>query len=122
MTVKADDLSRAYAVLLETFPWTGDGGDGTAVPEGNESTPPSPMRIVEALLFVGGAPLTAQRVGEIIRGFSAEQFTQALDALNHAYRLQNRPYAILARGEGYTLALRPKYRGVMEKIYGGQRE
>ena len=57
-----------------------------------------------------------------MRGLSAEQFTQILDALNHAYRAQNRPYTILAQGEGYSLTLRPKFRGVMEKLYGGQRE
>ena len=45
-----------------------------------------------------------------------------MDALNRAYRLQNRPYTILARGEGHALVLRPRYRGVMEKLYGGQRE
>jgi segregation and condensation protein B len=93
-----------------------------AVSEGDEAAPPSPLRIVEALLFVGGAPLTAQRVCEVIRGFSPEQFTEALDTLGRAYRLQNRPYTILARGDGYSLVLRPKYRGVMEKLYGGQRE
>ena len=85
--------------------------------EGNEATPPSPLRIVEALLFVGGAPLTAKRVCEIIRGFSSEQFTQVLDALNHAYRAQNRPYAILSPGEAYAPALlRPSFAGCMGKI------
>ena len=105
-------MEQSYAAMLET----------PAGPDAGEVTPPSPLRIVEALLFVGGAPLTAKRAGEIIRGFSPEQFTQALDTLNHAYRAQNRPYAILAHGEGYALALRPKYKGVMEKLYGGQRE
>jgi segregation and condensation protein B len=112
MTDEANNLSHSYAEMLET----------AAPPDGQEATLPSPLRIVEALLFVGGAPLTAKRAGEIIRGLSPEQFTKSLDALNHAYRAQNRPYTILAQGEGYNLALRPKFRGVMEKLYGGQRE
>jgi segregation and condensation protein B len=119
---KAEDLTRSYAAMLEVTPWEGDAAEVAAVAEGSGTAPPSPLRIVEALLFVGGAPLTAKRVSEIIRGYSAEQFTQAVDSLNRAYRLQNRPYTITARNEGYSLALRPKYRGIMEKLYGGPRE
>lgn len=87
-----------------------------------EATPLSPLRIVEALLFVGGAPLTTKRVGEVIRGIESEQFTRVVDELNHAYRCQNRPYTIQTRGEGYCLTLRPKYKDVPEKLSGGQRE
>lgn len=87
-----------------------------------EGTPPPPVRIVEALLFVGGPPLTGRRVCEIIRGLSPEQFTEAVDTLNRAYRTQNRPYTILAQGDGYVLTLRPNFRGVVEKLYGGPRE
>jgi segregation and condensation protein B len=119
---KAEDLQRSYAAMLEARSWQGDAVPAGACQEENEAVPPSPLRIVEALLFVGGSPLTTQRVQEIIRGFSPEQFTEALDALNHAYRVQNRPYTILARGDGYSLALRPKFKGVNEKLYGGQRE
>ena len=85
-------------------------------------TPPSPVRIVEALLFVGGEPLTAKRAGEIIRGLSAEQFIEAVDELNRAYRLQKRPYTITAGAEGYILALRATHKDAIAKLYGGQRE
>jgi len=122
MKDNAEDLTRSYAAMLEATPWPAETTDQEQTPEGNEPTPPSPLRIVEALLFVGGAPLTDQRVGEVIHGFSAEQFAEALDTLNRAYRRQGRPYAIVARGEGHVLALRPKYRGMMDKLYGGQRE
>src|SRR5438105_890618 len=122
MNEKAENLTRSYAAMLEATPWTEDATDQSAAPEEKEAAPPSPLRIVEALLFVGGAPLTARRVAEIIRGFAPEQFTETVDALNRAYRLQHRPYTILPRGDGYALALRPKYRVVMEKLYGGQRE
>jgi segregation and condensation protein B len=122
MSDEAEDLARSYVAMLEATPRERDTADATGVPEGNEAAPSSPLRIVEALLFVGGTPLTAQRVGEIIRGFTPEQFTQSVDTLNRAYRQQNRPYTILACGEGYSLVLRPRFRGVMEKLYGGQRE
>lgn len=110
-----DDVTPnpAFADLLEVPP---PGAADAA------ATPPSPLRIVEALLFVGGAPLTAKRMGEIIRGFEPEQFTQIVDELNYAYRRQHRPYTIQTHGEGYCLALRPKFKHVTEKLAGGQRE
>jgi segregation and condensation protein B len=119
MPDQAEDLTRSYAAML-----AGANGEQDTADQGfpEESVPPSPERIVEALLFVGGALLTAQHAGEIIRGFGAEQFTQAVANLNRAYRQQNRPYTILAHGDGYALALRPKYRGVTDKLHGGQRE
>ena len=113
MKDKPEEPKTSYAALLETAPLD--------AAEASEA-PPSPMRIVEALLFVGGAPLTAKRAGEIIRGFTSDQFNQAVDDLNRAYRVQKRPYTIMANADGYSLALKPQYRGVMEKLYGGQRE
>src|SRR5690242_15421120 len=63
-------------------------------PAAPPETPPSPVRIIEALLFTGGPPLTAAQACDIIRGLTEEQFQQALDTLNHDYRSQGRPYAI----------------------------
>jgi segregation and condensation protein B len=94
-------------------------------PRGEESAaeaPPSPLRIVEALLFVGGIPLTAARVGEIVRGLTAEQFAQTVDTLNQHYRRDGRPYAVVPQGPGFVLTLKPRYRGVLEKLYGTARE
>jgi len=91
-----------------------------AAPEVAPAAPP-PLRIVEAMLFVGGPPLTAVRIGELVRGLTPEQFTQAIDALNHDYRRQGRPYAIQPQGQGFVLALRPRYRSVVERLYGGPR-
>lgn len=87
-----------------------------------DAAPPSPLRIVEALLFVGGAPLSARRAGELIRGLEEEQFAQAVDTLNRAYRAQNRPYIIASGPDGYALVLRPTHRHVVDKLYGGTRE
>jgi segregation and condensation protein B len=120
MKEDAEELSRSYANLVGE---SGSEPEAASVPANGETdTPPSPLRILEALLFVGGAPLTAARAGEIIRGLNAEQFTQALDTLNRAYRRQGRPYNIQPREDGYVLSLRPKFRGVPAKLHGGQRE
>jgi segregation and condensation protein B len=107
--------------------WEVDAGDRLAMPaESAEAVdpaaPPPIERIVEALLFVGGAPVTAARACETIRGLTEAQFLQAVDGLNREYRRQGRPYAIQARNGGYVLALRPRFRDVVERLHGGQRE
>jgi segregation and condensation protein B len=76
---------------------------------------------LEALFFVGGPPLTEQRAREAIRGLTADQFLQAIDRLNRDYRLQGRPYSIRPQDTGYVLALRPRFRPVLEKLYGSAR-
>jgi segregation and condensation protein B len=93
----------------------------TAAPPADEP-PPSPTRIIEALLFVGGEPLTAARACEIVRGLTPGQFSEIIDSLNAEYRRQGRPYGILTQERGYVLTLRPRYRSVVDKLYGGIRE
>src|SRR5207248_5745705 len=57
------------------------------------TTPPRPEQIVEAMLFVGGHPLTPQVACAAVRGLTADAFRAAVDLLNRRYRSQNRPYA-----------------------------
>jgi segregation and condensation protein B len=91
-------------------------------PGAGEESPPPLARIVEALLFVGGAPLTAARACEAVRGLTAEQLSQAVAGLNRDYREQGRPYHVRVGDQGYELALRPRFRGVREKLFGSLRE
>src|SRR3954469_897244 len=91
-------------------------------PPAAPAAPPPPGRIVEALLFVGGPPLTAARAGEVVRGLGPEQFAEAVEALIREYRRQNRPYVVQPQGDGFVLALRPRFQGVREKLFGGPRE
>src|SRR4051794_6916530 len=87
-----------------------------------EASPPPLERIVEALLFVGGAPLSVVRACGAVRGLAPEQFTEAVAALNREYRRQGRPYRITLREQGYELALRPAFRAVRERMFGTTRE
>ncbi|MCS7045349.1 MAG: SMC-Scp complex subunit ScpB [Gemmataceae bacterium] len=111
----------AYDQMLHGATWDNDAGEVSPC-QGSDGAPPPPVRILEALLFVGGAPLTAERAGKIIRGLKPAEFSQAIDELNRIYRRQNRPYHVQPTDQGYTLALRPKYREVWEKVYGSVRE
>src|SRR5438128_2621488 len=78
--------------------------------EPEPSAPPPLGHILEALLFVGGRPLTAERAGAAVRGLTPEQFMEAIAGLNREYRRQGRPYTILAREHGYVLTLRPRFK------------
>ena len=84
--------------------------------------PPSPLQIIEAMLFIGGQPLTPEKAGEIVRGLGAEEFLQTIDVLNRVYRMQKRPYFVAISERGCTLTVRPRYRSIKEKIFGGPRE
>jgi segregation and condensation protein B len=120
-----EDLGRSYAALLQQEAWTLDAGDSSpavASEAAAAEAPPPPMRIIEALLFVGGVPLTAAAACEVVRGLTPELFTQAVDTLNHAYRRQGRPYLIQPQASGFVLSLRPRFRGVTERLYGTPRE
>ncbi len=122
----AEELGRSYDTLLESQSWEVDVGDTPAPPpvsptEPSPPSPPSVLRLVEALLFIGGPPLTVERASAVIRNLTSAQFQETVDSLNHDYHRQGRPYTIRPQEQGYVLALRPRFRPVMEKLYGAGR-
>lgn len=78
-----------------------------------------PQQVVEAALFVGGEPLTAKRLanllGENTQGEDAEQI---IERLNQQYLEEERPYEIFLEEGGYRLSLRPEYESVRDRVYG----
>jgi segregation and condensation protein B len=84
--------------------------------------PPPLLRILEAMLFVGGPPLTYARAAEVIRSLSQEQYLAVLAQLTQLYRQQGRPYTIVPRDQGHEIALRPDFRVIQERLQGGPRE
>jgi segregation and condensation protein B len=103
------DLARSY-------------GDALAQQADDDSAPPPLKRILEAILFTGGAPLSAVRAAEAVRGLTAAQLAEIVDELNRDYRSQGRPYRIQLRDQGYELALQPRFRTVVDRLYGSTRE
>ncbi len=88
-----------------------------------DDAPPPLERLLEALLFVGGEPLTFKRAVEVVgRGLEREQFAEAMARLAQSYRDQGRPYRASPRGGGHELALRPGFRSVRERLHGAVRE
>ncbi len=82
---------------------------------------PSADKIAEAMLFAGGPPLTAEKFAVALR-VPVETLHQSVAELNKKYRGQNRPYSVQPRDGGYVLAVKPAYRGMREKLFGGPRE
>lgn len=123
-TGDAGELGRSYGELLQGQ--QGNGAGQAAVEEASAppvpEAPPPLTRVVEALLFVGGQPLTAARACETVRGLTPAQFTQAIEELNRTYRRQGRPYLAQSRERGYVLELRPRFRAVQERLDGGVSE
>src|SRR5437588_348933 len=83
---QAQDLARSYADLLDRQPGEGPlpaTADPLVAAEAPAAPPPPPVhRILEALFFVGGPALTAQRAAEAIRGLTPAHFLQAVESLN----------------------------------------
>lgn len=124
------DLGRAYEAVLDRRTESVSSGTTEPTPPtasrrsgAVDSVAPPPLkRIVESLLFVGGPPLTSARACEAVRGLTDAQLGEAMDELNHEYRIQARPYHIESQQQGYVLALRPKFRIVQDRLYGSTRE
>jgi segregation and condensation protein B len=140
------DLSTTYAALLPGQLWQVDGMEGIAVdsnlalptkaggaesktnkPEydptsGSVDAPPPVRRVIEALLFLGGEPLTSERAGALLHGLTPTEFTRTIDDLNRDYHAQGRPYRVRPRKNGYEMALKPRFLPLADKLHGATRE
>jgi segregation and condensation protein B len=100
-------------------------GTGRPEPDSPSENPNvSPALVIEAALFVGGAPLTARKISGFLRGSSdTGAVEQIIDKLNDDYVAQARPYEIRLGEGGYRLELRPEYDRLRYRVYGsGPRE
>ncbi|MFG0334703.1 MAG: SMC-Scp complex subunit ScpB [Maioricimonas sp. JB049] len=126
----AADLSLPQQVPCDAG-WAADNA-GEAASRGDEllsldeDNGPSvrPREVLEALLFVGGQPLTTRQLAGSLGGeFPYGEIDELIDALNHDYSVQNRPYEIRLGEGGYRLTLRSEYERVRSRVYGqGPRE
>jgi segregation and condensation protein B len=80
------------------------------------------VQLIEALLFMGGAPLTAEKAAAVIRGLEADAFNQAIGSLGREYRRQGRPYIVQTQDDGYVLRLRPQWKWIEDRVRGLNRQ
>lgn len=88
----------------------------------DENQPPPVEKVVEAMFFVGGQSLTAERACEILRGVEVADFVKIIAGLNKKYKAQNRPYRIQPKAAGYEMTVLSKYRILADKLYGMLKE
>ena len=80
----------------------------------------TPTQVLEAVLFVGGPPMTARKLAGVLRGSNDVTFIErTIDELNQEYAAQNRPYEIRLGDGGYRIDLRPEYERLRQRVFGG---
>lgn len=88
-------------------------------PAGPPATAVTPRQILEALMFVGGEPLTTRKLSNVLRGEFTTEFIEAqLDELNSLYSREGRPYEIRLGEGGYRMTLREEFERIRRKTYG----
>lgn len=80
----------------------------TAAPE--PSAAPATIEVVEAILFVGGTALSAERFRQAFPEVAPARFEGWIGELRARYRRQQRPYGIRRTAAGYLLELLPEVR------------
>jgi segregation and condensation protein B len=86
---------------------------------GGNDLPVGPEQVLEALLFVGGKPLTIKAIGTVLRGeFDAVFIEAAVEQLRERYASQNRPYEIHLTDGGYCIRLRSDFEPERNRLYG----
>ncbi|MBI5761868.1 MAG: SMC-Scp complex subunit ScpB [Planctomycetales bacterium] len=93
-------------------------------PANNAAPAVSAAQVVEAVMFVGGQPVTAKRLNSLLGGHREVSDTeQVIDELNTQFGAQNRPYEIRLGEGGYRLELLPDFEPIRSRVYGlGPRE
>ena len=86
---------------------------------------PTPLRIIEGMLFVGrpdNQPLEAALLAQAIGTQETGEVHQLVEQLNRQYEALGCPYRIASRGSGYELVLREEYRGLQYRVLGRMRQ
>jgi segregation and condensation protein B len=92
---------------------------GVASTCADENARPEPAQVIEALLFVGGQPLTAKAICGLLRDdFDADFVERAIEEINLRYSRQNRPYEIRPGEGGYRIVLRGEFEPLRNRVYG----
>jgi segregation and condensation protein B len=122
-----------FAVPVATTAGSGADFDttvGTSIPtastesENNSSPAVTAAQIVEAVMFVGGHPVTAKRLCSLLGGHQeVSDIEHLIDELNAQFTSQNRPYEIRLGEGGYRLDLLSEFEPIRSRVYGlGPRE
>jgi segregation and condensation protein B len=114
-TVSEPDSTDSTAVVL-TDEEEAESSDINAL---DRSTRLSPIRVIEAALFVGGMQLTTKKLRTLLRGELRDGFIEeAIDQLNSQYAAEARPYEIVFGEGGYRMSLKSDFHRVRNRVFG----
>jgi segregation and condensation protein B len=88
---------------------------------GSAAVPVLPSSILEALLFVGNGPISAEQAAKLIRGVRPEHVEQLVADLDHRYQDDDRPYRIVASADGFRLKLSGQFDRIVDRLYHRRR-
>ncbi len=109
-----DDSSQSKDETVESS--EDDSPDNSAEESASRVTP---LRIIEAALFVGGPPLTTKQLSHLLRGTFDQDFVEdSISELNQQYQAEARPYEIRLVEGGYRLGLRSEYHRIQNRVFG----
>lgn len=99
--------------------------ESAAAPEAEDRIAITPIRILEALLFVGtpdNTPLSGRQLAALMRGVSPEEIDAYVDQLNAQYQTEGAAYGIAKESTGYQLELATTHAHMRNRFYGQIRE
>ena len=80
----------------------------------------NPLAILEALLFVSEAPLTLERIEEVLEGCSKAEFTRLLADLQERCRREDRGLFPMEVAGGYRLVTKPELAPWVQRLRGSK--
>lgn len=79
-------------------------------------------RELEALLFATDQPLTLAKLASLFPDGDRKDLKSELEGLRDEYDREQRGFAIVEFGGGYSIATRPEYAKLVRKLYRGRRK
>lgn len=103
---------------------SGEADPADTTPAVDDAPRVTPRQIVEALLFVGGRPLTSRQIADVLGGsHTPDRVDDLVSDLNREYARQQRPYEMRLGEGGYRLQVTAPYEKVRARVFGiGPRE
>ena len=91
-------------------------------PDVTERVQVSAKSILEAMLFVGGEPLSAERACDLIRGMNKEKLRRFVAELNAEYEAHGRPFEIWDENDGLVLQVKDEFIPAIRRLHRRRRE
>ena len=120
----ADSTGEDTVTEENSMPEDADAAELSAVPPSSEADP-IPVRIIEAMLFVGhpeNTSLSKDQIARAIHGVKPEEVEGLVAELSTEYRESGTPYEIVYDDGGFRMVLREEFEKIRTRFYGPVRE